>query len=88
MSFGGKGSGTSDLFSLPTGIIKVNFRHESDGYTSIKLDNLDFGLIESLGQGTGPFEGQHIMNVEQSDKYLFEAISGSGIWYVWIELIE
>jgi len=87
--FRGEGSGTSDLFSLPTGIIKVYWRNEGEGYTSIDIKNLDNDLFwEFLDAGVGPFEGQHILNVKQSDKYLFDASSSGGIWYVWIEHIE
>ena len=87
--FRGEGNGTSDLFSLPTGIVKVYWRNEGEGYTSIDFKNLDNDLFwEFLDAGVGAFEGQHVLNVKQSDKFLFDASSSGGIWYVWIELIE
>ena len=86
--FRGEGSGTSDLFRLPTGTIKVNWRNEGKGYTSLYLKNLDFYIFGHLGAGEGQLERHHIMSVEQSDKYLVEAKFGTSTWYVWIELIE
>jgi hypothetical protein len=88
--YSGEGSGTTDFFSLPTAIVKVHAKSEGGEHatTSLTMNNLEIDhMWTQFCVGAMPCEEQQIMKVEQSDKYLFEALSNT-TWSVWIELME
>lgn len=83
--FTGSGNGTSDIFALPDGIVRIKWTHRGDSNFAFYFKNLDSGQEDMLENTIGNADGQHIMNVAASDKYLFEIFMGDGPWEIIVE---
>jgi hypothetical protein len=83
--FSGNGRGTTDLFSLQDGIIRVKWTHVGESNFALELHRLDDDSYESLENTIGNAEGQAILKVKASDQYLFEAYWADGPWEVIVE---
>ena len=83
--FEGNGKGTTDLFSLPTGIIRIKWEYIGESNFAFSLKRLDNEAEEMLENAIGSTSGQYIMNVGASDQYLFDFLFADGNWKVTVE---
>jgi hypothetical protein len=83
----GNGNGSTDLFALDSGIVRIKWAYTGDSNFILYLKRLDNDAQVNLENAIGSVEGQKIMNVGASDQYLIEALIASGPWTVTIEFM-
>jgi len=84
--FTGTGKGTSDLFSLEAGIVKITWKYtdtDSDNF-AFYLKRLDTDGKELIENTIGDSEGQVILKVGASSQYLIDVKYASGDWAITI----
>lgn len=80
--FLGSGKGTTDLFSLQTGIIKVTWNYTGTSNFAFYLKRLDTDDEELIENTIGNADGQVILKVGASDQYLFDVMFARGDWTI------
>jgi hypothetical protein len=83
--FEGTGKSTTDLFSLPTGIIRVIWEYVGEGNFNFDIVNLETDDKEMLENTIGSATGQAILKVDASDLYIFDITMARGDWKITVE---
>ena len=83
--FTGRGKSTTDLFSLPTGIIRVKWEYMGDSNFAFSIKRLDNDSDSMLENTIGSTTGQSIFEVGNSDQYLFDVVFARGDWKITVE---
>jgi hypothetical protein len=83
--FNGAGKGTTDLFELQEGTVKVTWTYIGSSNFSFDIKRLDNDSYDMLENAIGNTEGQAIFNVGWSDEYLFDIRMGQGDWNIIVE---
>lgn len=84
--FTGNNSGTTDLFSLQPGTIRIKWEYMGDSNFISSIKELDTEEEESISNAIGNSNGQTILKIEQaSANYLLDIMIGRGDWKITIE---
>lgn len=84
-TFTGINSGTTDLFVLKDGMVRIKWDHPGDKSNFIVyLNRMDTNDSSLIANEIGTAQGQKIINVSASDQYLFD-ITSIGEWTITVE---
>lgn len=80
--FTGTGKGTTDLFELQTGIVRVEWEYIGSSNFAFYIRRLDNDAEDMLENTIGNASGQQIFKVGHSDQYLFDIVFARGSWNI------
>jgi hypothetical protein len=86
-TFNGKGKETTDLFNLPTGVVRIKWNYSGSSNFVFSLKRLDNDSEEMIENAIGNTDGQTILNVGASDRYIIDVEMAEGIWQITIEFM-
>jgi hypothetical protein len=83
--FTGNGKGTTDLFALQSGIIRIKWKYSGNSNFALFLKLLGTDQKQMIENAVGNADGQSILEVEAGDKYLFDVMFAGGPWEIVVE---
>jgi len=86
-TFTGSGKYTTEFFPLPSGIVRIKWDFVGDGNFAFYLKRLDTDAEELLENEIGNTNGQKIMKIGASDRYVIDVHYGDGSWTITVEFM-
>lgn len=83
--FTGNGKGTTDLFALQRGIIRIEWKYTGDSNFALFLKLLGTDQKEMIENAVGNTDGQSILEVGAGDNFLFDIMFAGGPWEIVVE---
>lgn len=83
--FSGSGKGTTDMFGLPAGILKISWKYIGNSNFILHFWNLETSDEEFLANDIGTLEASAILPIDGGNEYMFEIIEGTGTWEIVVE---
>ena len=77
--FVGAGSQVTLFFTLETGVVVFEYRHDGQGPFQVELLHEETGSVAVLVDATGPVSGSRAVSIPLPGRHLFN-VSGSGAW--------
>lgn len=84
-TFTGEGAGSSDLFALSAGVARVSWVYVGESNFSFSLKRLDNDQQVPMENTIGNADGQRIIAVDASNKYVFDVLFASGTWTITVD---
>lgn len=83
--FSGRGKESTDLFLVPSGVMKITWKYVGSSNFAFYLKRLDNDAEVLVENTIGSTDGQQILKVGFSDQYLFDVFFASGDWEIVVE---